>query len=804
MDVSALRLRAPSRALSRRALAPLGALGAAAALIAAVVTCATPSATAAATAAAPSHGAMGAASSLGVSVPAGDGPTTAGAGPGSTGGGTGTTTGTGTSAVSASPAVAHVAPEPDVATAAQVWLTDPGSGARLARQPDLVYQDGDGRGAPFEVTVDPTITYQTMTGFGASITDSSASLIGGSEQRDAIMTALFSPTEGIGLSWLRQPVGSSDYTSQGFYTYDDVDDPGTPGDPDSWQTDTGLSRFSLERDLGAGDTASGRSIPLVQQALALNPQISVMLTPWSAPAWMKSNKSMVGGTLGAEWEGTYAAYLVKVVQAYVAQGIPVSYLSVQNEPDFSPPAYPGMKLTPQQEAAIITALGPRLEAAGLTTKILALDHNWDLESWVRQVLDDPDANRYVAGVAWHGYNDEDPATPENDYAAMSRVHDDYGKETLFTEASGWVDPASGDTADDVFRGTLWWHTHFFAVQAIRNWSQSVSLWNMALDDDYGPRPDGVCESCTGVLTIHADGTFDKNAEYYVLGHFSKFVRPGAERIDSTSNDLLETVAFQNPDGSVVMVAHTLAGSDQDYTFTATLDGRHVTYTLPYDSVATLVLSGPTSVPGDGDGGDDDPDDGGTAPGAGTGPQSFTVVSAPRVTGTPRVGAPLLASPGTYSVSGVRTSYQWLRRGAPVAGATEATYTPSPADLGAVLSVKVTASRPGYRPMTAVSTATSLVQRGVIGVRRKPVVKVGHKKAKRAKVHARLKVTHGSYAPSGKVRYRWLRGTKAIKHATKARYRVTARDHGKRLRVRVTVRKPGYVPKKVLTRVVKIR
>jgi len=729
--------------LRRRTLAPLGALGAAAALIGAVVMCATPSATAAATA---SAGAASSSSGVGSRA-----------------------------AFDVSPAVAVVPQATQAPATAQVWLTDPGSDARLARQPDLVYEDGTA-GPGVAISVDPDVEHQTMVGFGASLTDSSAALIAASPQRNAIMSALFSPTDGIGLSWLRQPIGSSDYTSQGFYSYDDVEDPTT-------QTDSGFSRFTLDRD------AEG-TLPLVAQALALNPGITVMLTPWSAPAWMKSNHSMVGGTLGAGWTTAYARYLVKTVQAYEARGVPVSYLSVQNEPDYSPAAYPGMKLTAQQEIDIIKAVGPQLAASGLTTKILALDHNWDLESYARTVLSDPGASQYVAGTAWHGYNDDDPATPENDFAAMSRIHDEFGKETLFTEASGWVDPANHG---DVFRSTLWWHTHFFGIQAMRSWSQSMSLWNMALDESYGPRPPGVCESCTGVLTVRADGSFTPNAEYYALGHFSKFVRPGARRIDSDETDLLETVAFKNPDGSIVLVAHTLGGSAEQ--LTVTLDGRHVTWTLPYDGVATIVLAGPTAT---------DPGDGGT-----TTPQSFSVVAAPRVTGTAKVGARLSATPGTYSVGGVATSYQWLRRGAAIVGATSSSYTPTVKDLGAGLSVKVTASRSGYRTMTAVSTATAPVARGTVAVRKKPAVTAkvkGHDRAvKKAKVRTRLTVSRGTYGVAGTVvTYRWLRGGRAIKHATKARYTLTKKDRGKKVRVRVTVRKSGYTTRTVLSRTVRVR
>jgi glucosylceramidase len=427
-----------------------------------------------------------------------------------------------------------------------------------------------------------------MAGFGAAITDSSAAVLDGLSPaaRDRAMASLFDPRTGDGLDYLRQPVGASDFTTGPAYTYDDVP---------AGQTDYGLRHFSIAHD-------EKRILPLLRQAERLNPKLRVVATPWSPPAWMKTGGSLDGGRLidDPRVYRAYAAYLVKFVLAYRAAGVPVDTLTVQNEPqNRTPSGYPGTDMPSWQEAKVIEDLGPMLRAAGLRTKILGYDHNWtehpndaastppdetaDIDDYPQQLLDSG-AARWVSGTAFHCYY--------GDPSAMTALHDAHpDKGIYFTECSGSqsADPAS------TFSDTLKWHARNLVIGATRNWAETVINWNAALDPDGGPHTGG-CTGCTGVLTVAADGTVTRNAEYYTLGHLARFVQPGAVRIASTSfgttgwNGQVEDVAFRNPDGGTVLVAHN--ENDDPRTVAVREGGREFTYTLPGGSLATFTWRAP--------------------------------------------------------------------------------------------------------------------------------------------------------------------------------------------------------------------
>ncbi|MFC0437840.1 glycoside hydrolase family 30 beta sandwich domain-containing protein [Kutzneria buriramensis] len=435
------------------------------------------------------------------------------------------------------------------ATSANVWLTTPDQQNRLTPQQPVPF--GSGGSGPV-ITVDADTTYQTMVGFGASLTDSAAWNIYNSPNRNSIMTSLFSPTSGIGLSWLRQPLGATDF-SRSFYSYDDG------------SADPSLSRFSISHD-------QSYILPLVTQAKSLNPAMSAMVVPWSAPAWMKTNNNLVGGSLSTNYERTFADYLVKSVQAYQAAGVPVQYLAVQNEPQNQPGGYPGMLMAADQESRVINTLAPKLSAAGLGTKILGWDHNWDNPGYAESVLAQTGNN--TVGTAWHCYG--------GDPSAQSQVKSDYpNKDIFFTECSG---TSSGNT----FADSLLWQGRNLAVGATRNWARSVSLWNMALDNNHGPVI-GSCTNCMGVVTVDGGGV-TYNADYYVLGHLAKFVKPGAVRINSTAQGQggIENVAFRNPDGSIVLVAVNSGGTQN---FQVSYGGSSFGYSMPGGSMATFTWPG---------------------------------------------------------------------------------------------------------------------------------------------------------------------------------------------------------------------
>ena len=442
------------------------------------------------------------------------------------------------------------------------WVTTADRSKLLARQADVAFTPDSGSATTIEIN--PATAYQSMDGFGAAFTDSSAWLVGtrmSAGSRTTLMTNLFSPSAGIGLSMVRQPMGASDFTANGAdYTYDD--------------TCCSVADFTVDHD-------RAYLIPVLQQARSINPQLKIMATPWSAPAWMKTNNSLNGGQLRADMHAAYADYFVKYVQAYGGAGLPIYAVTLQNEPHHEA-GYPSMRMEPAEQAALVkNQLGPKFAANGIGTKIIAWDHNWDEPQYPIDVLNDAAAKRYLAGSAFHCY--------AGDVGAQNTVHNAHPDRDLwFTECSG------GEWATD-FGANLKWNVQNLIIRTVRSWAKGVTLWNMALDQNHGPT-NGGCTDCRGVVTVHSDtGAVTYNVEYYVLGHAAKFVKPGAQRIDSSSyaGDL-ESVAFRNPDGSIALIALN-AGTGQR-AFKVRSAGQSFTYTLPAGAVATYTWT-PGSTPG---------------------------------------------------------------------------------------------------------------------------------------------------------------------------------------------------------------
>jgi len=421
------------------------------------------------------------------------------------------------------------------------------------------FTNGEQQGATIRIDVDTAITYQEMVGFGAAITDASAWLIQtklSPAQREALLQDLFGRTTGIGLSFTRLTIGASDF-SRTHYSFDDVP---------AGEADSALARFSI--DANRADV-----LPVVKRALAINPSLEVMASPWSAPAWMKTTGSLIKGTLRAEAYAAFADYLRRYVQAYEAEGVPIFAITLQNEPHFEPENYPGMRLTPSQRADVIrNHVGPLFERSGVTTHILDWDHNWDEPESPLAVLADSSARKYVAGIAWHCY--------KGDVAAQTPVHDAYPeKDVYFTECSG------GQWAPN-WADNLVWYTRTLIIGSTRGWAKGVLLWNLALDESHGPHLGG-CGDCRGVVTIDSKtGAVTRNEEYYALAHASRFVRPGARRIASTAAaDSVETVAFRNSDASKALIAVNAAKAER--TFAVRSGERSFRFTLPAGAVVTF-------------------------------------------------------------------------------------------------------------------------------------------------------------------------------------------------------------------------
>ncbi len=312
----------------------------------------------------------------------------------------------------------------------------------------------------------------------------------------------------------------------------------------------------------------------MRRALSINPQLKVMGSPWSAPAWMKTTNNLIKGTLVPRFYDSFADYFVRFIRGYGAEGIPIYAISLQNEPNFEPDNYPGMKMEPAMRAEVVGRhLGPAFARNGIKTAILDWDHNWDLPQKPLDVLSDSLARRYVQGVAWHCYG--------GNVSAQGAVHDRYpDKDTYFTECSG------GEWSPK-FEENLKWTTANLIIGATRNWARGVLMWNLALDENHGPHLGG-CDNCRGVVTIDSKtGTYRREVDYYALGHASKFVKPGAHRVASSGGDsTLVHVAFRNPDGVEVLLVLNSGAAAR--VFSVHAPGRAFQFTLPAASVATFI------------------------------------------------------------------------------------------------------------------------------------------------------------------------------------------------------------------------
>ena len=429
------------------------------------------------------------------------------------------------------------------------------------------------------ITVDDAQRFQEIDGFGASLTDAAAWLFAKKltpAQTDAAFKTLFSRKDGIALSFLRQPIGSSDLAVT-FYSYDDLcQQTDKACTTPAGAADLNLDRYSLKHD-------EEYILPLLKKALAVNPAIHIMLTPWSPPGWMKSSGSMLGSSadgkvpasLRPEAYAALANYLVKTVEGYQAAGVQVYALSVQNEPLYAPPTYSGMLMPATDQATFLgNALGPALAAAHLNTKVMVYDHNWDRPDYPETVLKDPKANAVAAGTAWHHYGGEP--------SVMTKNHEE------FPQKDQWVTESSGGTWQ---KGNVLADEAAELIAVMRNWSKSYVLWALATDQNQGPHVGG-CATCRGLVTIDdadpSQAAVKTEVDYYVLGQASKFLLPGAVRIasDEPAGTPLKDVAFRNPNDTVVL--YTLNAGTRSQNLRIVFHGKTTATTLPAGSVATFI------------------------------------------------------------------------------------------------------------------------------------------------------------------------------------------------------------------------
>ncbi|WP_238650294.1 glycoside hydrolase family 30 protein [Paenibacillus piscarius] len=438
-----------------------------------------------------------------------------------------------------------------------------GENSLFVEQPAAALPQAPAGSVTVTVDIDPGRTYQEMDGFGASFTDSAAYLIHqvlGEDQRTEVMRKLFDPQQGIGLSFLRNPMGASDY-ARTVYSYNDLPEGGS--DPE-------LAGFSIAHD-------EADIIPLVQQALKLNPELKLMASPWSAPGWMKTSGSMIAGRLKPEYYGVYAEYFVRYIQAYAAYGLPVYAVTVQNEPLYEPQHYPSMLMLPEEQREFITDyLKPAFRQYGLAAKIFCYDHNWDRPDYPLSVLEG--AASEVDGVAWHWYGGA--AAAQSEVLAAYPEH-----EVHFTEGSGgeWIPPFEQAFSNVMRTG----------IEILRNHSRSFVLWNLALDEQNGPTVPGFGEStCRGVVTVNQQTReLTYTLDYYALAHFSKVIRPRAVRLASdASREHLRSVAFRNSDGTLAAVLFN--DSDAEETVSVRLAGEALlTLTIAAKGAVSVKVGG---------------------------------------------------------------------------------------------------------------------------------------------------------------------------------------------------------------------
>ncbi|HEV3251489.1 MAG TPA: glycoside hydrolase family 30 beta sandwich domain-containing protein [Puia sp.] len=447
-------------------------------------------------------------------------------------------------------------PPPPVTTVSDVdfWLTKSDQTSLLQKQSDILSFGTVSNSNAF-IDVDTATVFQTIDGFGYTLTGGSAYVIDqmGAANKSSLLKELFGKdSASLGVSYLRLSIGSSDLNASVF-SYDDMP---------AGQTDTGLNQFSINPD-------RADLIPLLKQILLINPDIKILATPWSAPVWMKDNGSSVGGSLQTAYYHVYAQYFVKYIQQMKTEGINIDAIAPQNEP-LNPNNNPSLYMTADQEGTFIKgSLGPAFQAGGINTKIILYDHNCDRPDYPLTILADTAASHYVNGSAFHLY--------AGDISALSQVHTAYpDKQVYFTEQ---YTASTGD-----FGGDLRWHVKNVLIGSTRNWSRTALEWNLANDASYGPHTPGGCTTCKGALTI--GGTVSRNVAYYIIGHASKFVPAGSVRIASNIAGNLQNVAFTTPAGRKVLIVENDGTSDTS--FNIRFNGKWVSTTLPAGSVGTYI------------------------------------------------------------------------------------------------------------------------------------------------------------------------------------------------------------------------
>jgi len=407
------------------------------------------------------------------------------------------------------------------------------------------------------IAINEKKTFQTVDGFGFTLTGGSAMLINrmNDAAKRSLLQELFGKEENsIGISYLRISIGASDLDSSVF-SYDDLP---------QGKTDESLSAFSLSKD-------TDNLIPLLQAIIKINPTIKIMGSPWSPPTWMKDNGKSKGGHLLLKYYDAYAHYFLKYILEMKKQGISIDAITLQNEPQHGG-NNPSMLMTATEQANFVANhLGPLFQKNNIETKIIVWDHNCDHPEYPIAVLNDSIAKKYIDGSAFHLYNGDISALTE-----VKNAHPD--KKLYFTEQ--WTGSKGS------FDGDFMWHVKNVVIGSMKNWSSVALEWNLANDPKFEPHTPGGCTECKGALTI--DGSsIERNVAYYIIAQASKFVASGSIRIESTSIKGLENVAFLRPDGKLVLIMLNEKGNEVE--FAISFRGKSILSSMKPSSAASFVL-----------------------------------------------------------------------------------------------------------------------------------------------------------------------------------------------------------------------
>lgn len=448
---------------------------------------------------------------------------------------------------------------------AKVYTTAKGTDLRLEQTANTTFELGNQpKETEMSIFVNPDVTFQTFVGIGGAITDASAEVFAKlpKEKQDELIKAYYSQ-DGIGYSLLRTHIHSCDFSS-GSYTY--IED----GDAE-------LATFNIEHDLQY-------RIPMMKRAIeSAGGSLTTYVSPWSPPAFMKSNNNMLkGGSLLPEYFNSWANYYAKFIKAYEEEGIPVWGLTIQNEP-MATQRWESCIYTAKQERDFLkNHLGPILDMEGLGDKnIIVWDHNRDLiVNRANTILGDPEAAKYAWGTGFHWYETWTGSDPNfNNLRSVKESFPD--KELMFTE--GCNESFNRD------KYQYWPNAERYGNSMINDFNNGTvgwTDWNILLDENGGPNHVG--NYC--FAPIHGDisaGDLIYTPTYYYIGHFSKFIKPGAVRVStSCSRSFLQSTSFQNVDGSYATVV--MNGTDDSIDYRLFVRDQKIDLTIPARSMQTVV------------------------------------------------------------------------------------------------------------------------------------------------------------------------------------------------------------------------